>query len=76
MPTPNQMPNKANPLHQQLLAGLIETKAVSWDRKSLSKDKDGKEVLNTTKVTRQGLRFPLAQNVSEDSIERAAKRWL
>ena len=73
MPKPQP---KANLIRQQLLAGLIETKPVSWDRKTLSKDKDGKEVPNTTKVTRQGLRFPLAQNVSSDNVEAAAKRWL
>lgn len=73
MPKPQP---KANLIHQQLLSGLIATKAVSWDRKTLSKDKDGKEVVNTTKVTRQGLRFPLAQNVSEFNVNRAARAWV
>jgi len=76
MATPNQMPRKTNPLHLQLLAGLIETAPVSWTRKTLGKDKDGKEIVQSTKVTRLGLRSPLAQNVSEDNAERAAAGWI
>jgi len=75
MATPNQMPRKTNPLHLQILGGLIETKAVSWDRKSLSKGKDGKEVVESTKVQHQALRSPLAQNVSALNVERAAAGW-
>lgn len=67
---------KANRIHQQLLGGLIETKPTSWERKTLAKDAEGKEIVNTTKVTKQTLRFPLAQNVSEDNVERASRRWL
>lgn len=73
---PNQMPKKNNKLRQQLLAGLIETKPSSWERKSLSRDEDGKEVLESVKVTHDALRYPLAQNVSDDSVERTARRWL
>lgn len=74
---PNQMPKKSNnKLRQQLLAGLIETKPSSWERKSLSKDEEGKEVVSSTKVTHDALRYPLAQNVSDDSVERTARRWL
>ena len=76
MPTPNQMPTKANPLHQQILAGLIETKPVSWVKKTLSKDDDGKETVESTKVTHHGLRFPLAQNVSDLNVNRSAKGFI
>ena len=76
MPTPNQMPAKANPLHQQLLAGLIATKPVSWVKKTLGKDADGKETVESTKVTHEGLRFPLAQNVSDFNVNVLARRWV
>lgn len=33
MTTPNAMPRKANPLHQQILAGLIRTVPASWKQK-------------------------------------------
>ncbi|AFU20686.1 hypothetical protein SEA_CHUPACABRA_60 [Mycobacterium phage Chupacabra] len=74
--TPNAMPRKANPLHQKLLGALIETKPSSWTHKRLVKGDDGKESVVETKVTRQGLRYPLAQNVSDHNIERAAKAWI
>lgn len=66
---------KQNLVKQSLLAGLIETKPTSWERKSLGKDEDGKEVLNTTKVTHNALRYALAQNVSGENVERLARRW-
>ena len=67
---------KANRTHQQLRAGLIETKPTSWERKALSKDEEGNEIVNTVKVAHDALRFPLARNVSEENVERAARRWL
>lgn len=73
MPKPTP---KANLIHQQLLAGLIATKPVTSTFKSLAKDKDGKETVVSRKVTRQGLRYPLAQNVSEANVDLAAKRWI
>lgn len=76
MATPNQMPKRPNQLRQQLLSGLIETKPTSWSRKVLDKDEDGKEVVSTQKVTHDALRFPLAQNVSEESVERASRSWM
>ncbi|AFF28359.1 hypothetical protein FDI09_gp35 [Mycobacterium phage Twister] len=74
--TPNVMPRKVDPLRQSLLGSLIETKPVSWTQKSVAKGPDGKEVVTERKRTRQGLRYPLAQNVSNDNVERAAKRWI
>lgn len=74
---PNQMPKRQqSKIRQQMIAGLIETKPTSWNRKTLAKDEDGKEVVNNRMVRRDELRFPLAQNVSEESVERLAKRWL
>ncbi|AFQ97369.1 hypothetical protein FGG47_gp33 [Mycobacterium phage Rebeuca] len=74
--TPSAMPRKVNPLRQKLLGSLIETKPVSWTQKTVAKGPDGKEVVTEHKRTRQGLRYPLAQNVSNDNVERAAKRWI
>lgn len=71
MATPNQMPNK-NKIRQQILAGLIETKPASWNKKVWN---DEKKTVDEVKVAHQGLRYPLAQNVSEQTVERAAKRW-
>ena len=70
------MPKRPNKLRQQLLAGLIETKPTSWSRKTISHDDDGKEVVTTSKVSHDALRYPLAQNVSDHNIEAAAKRWM
>lgn len=76
--TPNAMPRKANPLRMQLLAGLIETKAVTTTFKRLDPDSPDPKKPNVieTKLTRQGLRYPLAQNVSEANVERLARRWV
>jgi len=74
--TPNAMPRKANPIHQQILGGLIATKPVSWDHKILVKGKDDKEQVVKTKVTGTALRFPLAQNVSDENVDRMARRWI
>ncbi|QBJ01150.1 hypothetical protein PBI_ARISSANAE_65 [Mycobacterium phage Arissanae] len=48
MATPNAMPKKANPIHQQILSGLLANKPS----------------------------HKLARNVSDESIERMARRWL
>jgi len=76
MITPNAMPRKANALHQQLLAGLIATKPEVWNRKTLVDPEDPKSDVAKTRVTRQLLSNPLAQNVSELNVDRAAQRWL
>lgn len=76
MTTPNLMPRKTNPIHQQALAGLVATKPVTTTFKKLRKGADGKDTVIETKQTRQGLRFPLAQNVTEENVDRAAKRWI
>uniref|UniRef100_A0AAU8GS30 Uncharacterized protein n=1 Tax=Mycobacterium phage BabyBack TaxID=3158877 RepID=A0AAU8GS30_9CAUD len=73
--TPNVMPKRANVIHQQILSGLLATKPASWVKKTIVKV-DGKDEVVKTRVTRQELRFPLAQNVSEFNIDLAARRWL
>lgn len=68
---------KANLNHQKILAALVETKPVSWTHKRIdpaSADPRKPEVIST-KVTGTELRFPLARNVSEFNVERAARRW-
>ncbi|AVR76922.1 hypothetical protein SEA_GREEDYLAWYER_63 [Mycobacterium phage GreedyLawyer] len=76
MATPNQMPKRTNPMHQQILSGLLANKPVTRSHKFLAKGADGKEIVLETKVKRQVLRFPLAENISEDNIDRAARAWL
>lgn len=66
---------KANRVHQQMLAGLIETKPVSYTKKTLGRDREGKEIVVNQTVTYESLRYPLAQNVSDENVERAARRW-
>lgn len=67
---------KQNRIRQEVLEGLIETRPVSWEKKDLAKDEAGKEIVKTSKVQHQALRFPLAQNMSEDNVERLSRRWL
>lgn len=66
---------KANRVHQQALSALIETKPLSYTKKTLGKDVDGKEIVVNQTVTYESLRYPLAQNVSDENVERAARRW-
>ncbi|BBC53861.1 hypotheical protein [Mycobacterium phage PP] len=75
-PLPSAMPRKANPLHQQILGALLETKKVSRKHKSLQEIPNDKPIIVETTVTGETLRFPLAQNVSGLNVDRAAKRWL
>lgn len=76
MSTPNQMPKKQNKINQQVLGDLIHTLPTSWTRKSISTNEDGKEVVEETKIHHHTLKFPLAQNVSAESVNRLAERWL
>jgi len=76
MTTPNQMPKKPNKTRMHLLSGLIALAPSSWERKSLDRNSEGKEVVNTTRVSRNVLRYPLAQTVSDESVESLAKRLL
>ncbi|AER48774.1 hypothetical protein SEA_FAYELY_66 [Mycobacterium phage Fayely] len=76
MATPNAMPRKTSPIHQQILSSLLATKPVTSTFKRVVKGDDGKDAVVETKVVRQGLRAPLAQNVTELNVDRMAKRWL
>ena len=77
MTTPNQMPRSNSPFASQLVSSLIKTKPAGLSRKVLTKDADGKEtVVSVPVVHGHTLVSPLARNVSEDNVERAAKRWL
>lgn len=67
---------KPNNIRVAVLDGLISMSPSSWERKTLSKDENGKEVVNASKVSRSVLRYPLAQNVSDENVDRLAKRWL
>ena len=77
MTTPNNMPNKT--IGAQIVSALIETKPTSWTHKvideSATTDPKRPVVIETKREGRE-LRFPLAQNVSELSVERAAKAFL
>ena len=75
-PLPSAMPRKANPLHQRLLGMLLETRKVSRTVKTLEPTEGGKPVVAETTVTREELKHPLAQNVSDLNVERAAARWM
>ena len=77
MATPNSMPRKANPLHLQILSALIETKPVSWVKRTLDPNSDPKKpVVNKTTVAGFEVVSALAQNVSSENIDRIAKRWI
>ena len=76
MSSPNEMPKKKNEIQQQTLASLIALAPASWERKTIVKGEDGKDTVETKRVTRNVLRNSLAQNVSEENVERASKRWI
>lgn len=65
-----------HPLRQKLLGGLIETQKSTTTVKTFVKDEDGKEQEVSTSTTRDVLRYPLAQNVSELNVNRLAGRWV
>ena len=76
MATPNQMPKKPNAVRLQLVSHMIDTRPTSWTRKVLTKDDEGKELVESVKVAHRELRFQFAQNMSEYNVERLAQRWL
>lgn len=76
MATPNQMPKRPNKLRQQIVSNLIDTRPSSWTKKRIVKDKDGKEQVESVKVTHSELRHSFAQNMSDANVERLAERWL
>lgn len=67
---------KLNLVHQQVLAGLTATRPTAWDHKVIvPATSTEKEKVDKVKVVGTEVRYPLAQNVSEENIERAAVRW-
>ncbi|AXH50745.1 hypothetical protein SEA_SHAM4_66 [Mycobacterium phage Sham4] len=77
MATPNSMPRKVNPLHKQILTGL--TKVRQNLRKetrvtNVRRDADG---VYHHELTTKDVPVPtLAANVSQESLDRLAERWL
>ncbi|QDP45367.1 hypothetical protein SEA_SOILDRAGON_68 [Mycobacterium phage SoilDragon] len=72
-PTP-----KANRLHQQILGDLIATKPTVWAQKSIDPNSPDpkRPIVIERKHYGTELARPLARNVSEHNVERAAKRWI
>lgn len=70
------MPKSNNKIGSQIVDGLIHVTPSTWKKKVLKKDESGKETVETVQVTNNALRYPLAQNVSDENVERAAKRWM
>ena len=70
MTTPNAMPRNNNQIKQAVLSGLIATKPATWKKKVWN---DETKSVDEVKVSHEALRFPLAQNVSELNVERAAR---
>lgn len=67
---------KLNPVRAQVLGALIEAKPHSWEQRVIRKGEDGKDVLALVPhVHGESLRFALAQNVSERSVNVLARRW-
>lgn len=76
MATPNQMPKKPSVVRLQVVSNLIETRPASWTRKTLTKDPEGKETVESVKVSQRELKFQFAQNMSDHNVDRLAERWL
>lgn len=77
-PLPSAMPKKANPLHLRLLGGLLETKRADWTQKKIDPRSENPKKPELIEVVHAGteVRYPLARNVSEASVERASSLWL
>lgn len=78
MTTPNAMPKKSNTIGAQIVTALIETTPVSWTHKSIDPESPDPKKPTVIETKREGriLRFPLAQNVTDLGVERAARRLL
>lgn len=73
---PNNMPRTNNKMRTQIVDSLIATTPAVWKKKVVKRDEDGKEVFETIDVAASALRFPLAQNMSDENVERLARKWL
>lgn len=79
MTTPNAMPQKKNSqIELGLLDGLTATTEESWTRKTLdpTSSDQNKPLVIRAKVTSKVPRHGLAANVSDETIDRLAARWL
>ena len=72
-PLPSAMPKNNNPIRQQVLSGLIETQPSGWKKKVWNEEK---KTVETVDVSHVALRYPLAENVSHEAVERLSRRWL
>lgn len=75
MATPNAMPKSANQIRQQLAAAFEAVKPETWNFKKLVDPSDPKSDVTKKQVTNHVLKFPLAQNISVRSVERAIRKW-
>lgn len=70
---------KLNPIRTQILGSLIEAKPHTWEQRVIKRGWDDHRpadvLVLVPHVHGETLRFPLAQNVSEDSVNVLAKRW-
>lgn len=77
MTTPNDMPQKANPLHTQILGELLTVRTTTRPEVRVKNVKRGKDGVYRHDLVGVDVPVPtLAGNVSNDNVERAAKRWI
>ncbi|BCP36403.1 hypothetical protein MINTMi198_17730 [Mycobacterium intracellulare M.i.198] len=71
-PLPSAMPRKANVIHQQILSGLLANKTTTRTELRERRDKKGAWTQQEVPVS-----VPtLAGNVSEENVDRIARRWI
>jgi hypothetical protein len=76
--TPNALAkSKANPLHQQIVKALDQTRPTSWTHKAIDPESEDprKPRIIETKVAGVELSNGLARNVSAENVERIAERF-
>ena len=75
MVTPNLMPKKVNPIHTQILGSLIDAKPHKWEQRTFVRVDGVETLVMAPHVHGETLRWPLAQNVSDENVDRLAARW-
>lgn len=76
--TPNTLAKtKANPLHQQIVKALDQTRPTSWTHKAIDPESENprKPKIIETKVSGVELANGLARSVSTENVERIAERF-
>ncbi|ASZ75232.1 hypothetical protein PBI_MISSWHITE_66 [Mycobacterium phage MissWhite] len=77
MTTPNAMPRKVSPLRQQVLGALIKTRTTVWTQKRIDPESPDPRKPRVIETKVHGREFTgLARNVSEENVDRLAKRWI